>query len=223
MKGPSVYRFERREILQLLASTVVLAAAFSFLLSCSYLIETALVAACPPGIDWDTLLWTAFPVSLVLVLGAFVLHELAHKFTAQYYGLWAEFRASTWGLVLALAASGAFGIVVASPGAVVIMGPADEREAGVISVLGPLVNIALAAIALPLWLITDQPTTFDVALPRIGNVFQLALLVNVVLAAFNMLPIKPLDGSKVVRWSISAFVVVWAVIGILFARTVGFL
>jgi Zn-dependent protease len=223
VNGPSVYRFEKREIVQLLASTVVLAAAFSFLLSCSYLVETALVANCPPGFDWDTLLSTAFPVSLGLVFGAFVLHELAHKFSAQYYGLWAEFRASKWGLVLALAASGAFGVVVASPGAVVIMGPADDREAGVISVLGPLVNIALAAIALPLWLITEQPATFDVGLPRIGNVFQLAVLVNVVLAAFNMLPIKPLDGSKVVRWSIPAFVVVWALIGVLFARTAGFL
>jgi Zn-dependent protease len=218
-----VFRFERREIAQLLGSTFVLAAAFSFLLSCSYFIETALVANCPPGFDWDTLLNVALPVSLVLVLTAFVLHELAHKFAAQYYGLWAEFRASTWGLLGALGVSATFGIVVASPGAVVIMGPADDREAGIISVLGPIVNLALAAIALPLWLITDQPATFDVGLPRIGNVFQLALLVNVVLAAFNMLPIKPLDGSKVVRWSWTAFVVVWALIGLLFARTVGFL
>jgi Zn-dependent protease len=220
---PSAYRFEKRETLSLVASTLVLAAAFSFLLSCSYLIETALVANCAPGFDWGMFFGTAFPVSLVLVLGAFVLHELAHKFAAQYYGLWAEFRASTWGLLLALAASGTFGIVVASPGAVVIMGPADDREAGIISVLGPIVNIALAVIALPLWLATDQPAAFDVGLPRIGNVFQLALLVNVVLAAFNMLPIKPLDGSKVVRWSISAFVVVWLAIAALFARTVGFI
>ncbi len=224
MRWDSAYRFERREILQLLAGTIVLAAAFSFLLSCSYVIETALVADCgPPGFNWDVLLWPAFPVSLGLVVLAFVFHELAHKFTAQYYGLWAEFRASTWGLLLALAASGAFGIVVASPGAVVIRGPASKRQAGVISVLGPLVNIAIAAIALPLWLMTDQPNAFDVGLPRIGNVFQLTLLINIVLAAFNMLPINPLDGGKIVRWSISAFVIVWALIGILFARTVGFL
>lgn len=223
MRGPGAFRFERREILALAASTLVLAAAFSFLLSCSFLIETALVGNCPSGFDWDALLWPAFPVSLVLVFAAFVLHELAHKFTAQYYGLWAEFQSSTWGLLLALAASGAFGIVVASPGAVVIMGPASKREAGVISVLGPLVNIAFAAIALPLWLMTDQSPAFDVGLPRIGNVFELAVLINVVLAAFNMLPIKPLDGSKVARWSLTAFVVVWGLIAVLFARTVGFL
>lgn len=224
MNGPAAYRFEKREIGALAASTIVLAAAFAFLLSCSYLIETPLVGNCGTGgFNWDLFIWPAFPVSLVLVTVAFVFHELAHKFCAQFYGLWAEFRASTWGLLLALAASGTFGVVVASPGAVVIMGPADEKEAGVISVLGPLVNIAFAAIALPLWLMTAQPNAFDVGLPRIGNVFQLALLINVVLAAFNMLPIKPLDGSKVVRWSFTAFLVTWGLIGLLFARTVGFL
>lgn len=223
MKGPSPYRFERRETIALAASTLVLAAAFSFLLSCSYLLDTPLIGDCgPPGFKWGTLLWPAFPVSLAIVFAAFVLHELAHKFSAQYYGYFAEFRASTWGLLLALGVSGAFGIVVASPGAVVILGPASKKEAGIISVLGPIVNLAFAVIALPLWLATAQ-ASFGVGLPRIGNVFQLALLINVVLAGFNMLPIKPLDGYKVVRWSFTAFVVVWAAILALFARSVGFL
>lgn len=157
------------------------------------------------------------------MIAAFVLHELAHKFSAQHYGLWAEFRASIPGLGIALAISGALGIVVASPGAVVIRGPASDKEAGVISLWGPIVNIAFAAVCLPLWLATEQTQAWDVGLDQVGNVFQLALLINVVLAGFNMLPVKPLDGSKIVRWSIPAFVLTWGVVLALAAKLLGFL
>lgn len=225
MNERSPFSFSGREIGQLSAGTLVLAAAFSFPLSCSYLFGTPLVSpTCGgPGIKWDTFLWPAFPVSLAIVIAAFVLHELAHKFSAQHYGLWAEFRASMGGLVAALAISGGLGIVVASPGAVVIRGPASEKQAGIISLWGPVVNIAFAVICLPLWLVTDQSVAFDIGLPQVGNVFQLALLINVVLAAFNMLPFRPLDGSKIVRWSIPAFVATWLVVIVLGARTFGFL
>lgn len=203
----SIFDFSGREILDLLLSTLVLAAAFSFVLSQSCFV--ALFSQECTGIQWDTFLWPALPVSTVLVLAAFVLHELAHKLTAQYYGLWAEFRASMSGLLIALGISGALGVVVAAPGAVIIRGPASKKEAGIISVNGPLVNLGFAAIALPLWLLTDQSVAFDIGVPQAGNFFQLALLINVILAAFNMLPIKPLDGSKIIRWNIFAFLGVW--------------
>lgn len=224
MRGREGFSFSGREVWQLTASTVVLASAFSFPLSCSYLIESFLVAQCGgPGIKWATFLWPALPISLAIVFAAFVLHELAHKFSAQHYGLWAQFRASMPGLLIALVISGGLGIVVASPGAVVIRGPATKKQAGIISLWGPIVNIAFAAICLPLWLATDQSVAWDVGLPQVGNVFQLALLINVVLAGFNMLPVKPLDGSKIVRWSIPAFVVTWLVVLFFGARTFGFL
>jgi Zn-dependent protease len=219
------FRFSTKEILQLAASTLVLAIAFSFPLSGSYLLDVGFLGerGGSAGINWDVFLWPALPVSLGLVLAAFVLHELAHKFSAQHYGLWAEFQASTPGLFVALGISAALGVVVAAPGAVVIMGPASKKQAGIISLWGPVVNIAFAAIALPLWLITDQSQAFNLGLRNIGNVFQLAVLVNVVLAGFNMIPIKPFDGSKIVRWSIPVFVGTWAVIGVLFAKFFGFI
>src|SRR5674536_378771 len=33
-------------------------------------------------------------ITLVVVGSSFVLHELLHKFTAQHFGFWSEFRAS---------------------------------------------------------------------------------------------------------------------------------
>ncbi|MDX1611269.1 MAG: hypothetical protein R3185_02795, partial [Candidatus Thermoplasmatota archaeon] len=200
MNGESPFQFTRREIFQLVASTLVLAAAFSFPLSCSYIFESFLVASCgAPGIRWDQFLFPALPVSIAIVLAAFVLHELAHKLVAQHYGMWAEFRASLPGLGIALVISGVMGVVVASPGAVLIYPnpkprpayyeterayeqavatyEADlKRQSGVISVAGPIVNIAFAVLSWPLWLATDQNAAFDVGLANVGNFFQLAML-----------------------------------------------
>ncbi|MGA9151452.1 MAG: hypothetical protein WBZ36_12815 [Candidatus Nitrosopolaris sp.] len=33
---------------------------------------------------------------LLVFISAFLVHELAHKFLAQYYGSWAEFRTTIW-------------------------------------------------------------------------------------------------------------------------------
>ncbi len=210
------FRFSGKEIVHLVFATVVLASAFAFALSGSFFIDLGLHVGHDPGIKWDVFLWPALPISLAIVFGAFVLHELAHKFSAQFYGLWAEFRASFGGLLLALGVSAGLGVVVAPPGAVVIRGPASDREAGVISVWGPVVNIVLAGVCLPLWLLTDQSQVARTGLPLAENFFQLVLFINVVLAAFNMIPVKPLDGSKIVRWSVVAFVLTWVPIVALF-------
>jgi Zn-dependent protease len=218
----SPFRFSGKELLQLGLATAVLSAAFAFALSCSFLIDVGLGCAQEAGIKWDTFWWPALGVSLAVVLGAFVLHELAHKFSAQFYGLWAEFRASVVGLLVALGISAGLGVVVAPPGAVVIRGPATEREAGIISLWGPIVNIVLAGIALPLWLVTDQSAAARTGLPLVGNLFQLVLFINVVLAAFNMLPVKPLDGSKIVRWSWLAFALAWLpIVGLFYVLVQG--
>ena len=49
--------------------------------------------------------------------------------------------------------------------------------------------------------------------------FELVAFLNLILAAFNMLPIGPLDGRKVMRWSWVWFLGVWAMIVGLFAST----
>ena len=133
--------------------------------------------------------WFAF--SLVAVTCSFLLHELGHKFVAQRMGAWAEFRMYPAGLVMGLIMS-VLGFLIASPGAVMISGRINDKDNGLISIAGPAVNGALAAIFLALALKTTG---------ELMVLFYLIANLNVILAIFNMLPIMPFDGSKIYKWS----------------------
>ncbi len=66
-----------------------------------------------------------------------------------------------------------------------------QRGMALVAAAGPLTNLAVAAVFAAILLhVTLTGTWFDVAL--------LALLVNVTLFLFNLLPIPPLDGSRIV-------------------------
>lgn len=136
----------------------------------------------------------AFFVSAVTVGLAFLLHELAHKFVAQHFGCWAEFRSFDMGLLLAVIMSFT-GIVFAAPGAVMVGGVVSTSENGKISVAGPLTNIALALIFIAIR--TFFPVSGIAAL-----VVQSGIFINAWLTVFNMLPLWNLDGSKVFRWNV---------------------
>lgn len=134
-----------------------------------------------------------FLISLVTVGSGFVLHELSHKFVAQRHGYWAEFRMWPLGLVLALVTS-LLGFIFAAPGATYISGAnISEEENGIISFAGPLTNIVVAAAFVPL--LFFAPTLVLAYLGYEG------VFVNIFLALFNLLPVMPLDGAKVFRWS----------------------
>ncbi len=147
----------------------------------------------------------------------FIIHEMGHKFVAIRHGYVAHFRLWTWGLLLTLftvvATGGAF--LFGAPGAVYIAPgasasyygsgygyswstrPADEEhESMIISAAGPGINLAFALGFLATLLVLPAPSgfLFDVA------VFGFTL--NVGLGSFNMLPVPPLDGSKIFRKSI---------------------
>ena len=83
--------------------------------------------------------------ALVAVLTGFLTHEIGHKFMAQRYGYWAEFRYSKSGLFLALILS-LFRFIIAAPGAVMIYGKLTKKENGIISLSGPAVNAAWATL-----------------------------------------------------------------------------
>lgn len=131
-------------------------------------------------------------ISLVAVGPGFVLHELSHKFTSRRYGHWAEFRVWPLGLLLALVTS-LFGLIFAAPGATYISGlNITEAENGKISIAGPLTNVAVALFFIPLFLFANGFW---------GSLGFYGVYINSFLALFNMLPIMPLDGAKVFRWS----------------------
>lgn len=154
-----------------------------------------------------------FGLTLVLVGSGFLGHELAHKFTAEKYGCWAEFKLWTYGAVMALlfaiVSQGSF--VFAAPGAVYIAARAgyfseglDKRSNGIVSIMGPLVNVA-AALVFSVALIGTRLLGFpDLAIPvHDPSSFRFlwsGVALNLWLGAFNMLPIFILDGQKVFSW-----------------------
>lgn len=166
-----------------------------------------------------------FVIALITVGLSFVLHELAHKFAAIKFGYWAEFRKSPQMLVIAVAVAVITGIVFAAPGATIINTagrPLNKRENGIISVSGPLTNVILI---IPFAIIMFagvflggveavsgglffNPFTFA------GFLFYLGMIgcqINAMLAFFNMLPVGPLDGNKILAWKPLIFGVIFVI------------
>jgi len=148
-----------------------------------------------------------FVMSLLTVGVAFVLHELAHKFSAMRYGYWAEFQKDNQMLLVAVLMAALVGIVFAAPGATYIYGNATRTENGRISAAGPVTNLLLCIPFAALWVLGGG------LLAVVGLV---GLRVNAMIATFNMLPISVLDGRKVLAWKPAVFAVLMvASIGIL--------
>ena len=138
-------------------------------------------------------------VPLLVVGSSFVLHELLHKFTAQHFGFWSEFRANYVTLALSVLFAFVTHIVFAAPGATMIYGPnITKRQNGIISAAGPLLNLSLAGLYLLL-------TLFGGLFTYIGSY---GFAINVWLSAFNLLPIGVLDGRKVLDWGLLQYVAI---------------
>ena len=110
--------FSRIEITHIIISMIVLTFAFAIAFPKSTVISG--------GFKLED-----FPYHLLLsflgIATAFFFHEISHKFMAQRYGLWAEYRMFPSGLLLSLILSFT-GFVFAAPGAVMFQG--DSRDAG---------------------------------------------------------------------------------------------
>ncbi len=137
------------------------------------------------------------PLYLVVVATAFIFHELGHKYSAIRLGYYAEYRAWTWGLVLAILLAATSPFVFAAPGAVYILGSPNRRDNGIISLAGPLVNLIIAVLCFAL--------LFFQVLPQFALWIYAVGYVNTFLGLFNMLPVYPLDGSKVFAWDKGAY------------------
>ena len=139
-----------------------------------------------------------FVVGVVSILaGAFILHELAHKFAAQRLGMWAEFRLSTMGLLFTfisffLLQTSVLPIMIVAPGAVMIAGLMNKNEYGKISIAGPATNIAQAIIYLVIFFITPASL--------LGGLAVYGIEINAFLALFNLIPFGIFDGMKIFNW-----------------------
>ena len=158
--------------------------------------------------DNPSILITTLPLAFAAVMTGFLLHELAHKWMAQQYGCWAEYRGNKKGLYFALAMS-AFGFLLAAPGAVMVSGRITDRQNGIIAAVGPLTNIAIAIVALPIYIFTAG---LDWPISLLGELARFIIVINLILGGFNMIPVQPLDGSKVIMWSKTAYLGIIAAI-----------
>lgn len=146
-----------------------------------------------------------FPVVLITVGIGFVLHELGHKFLAQRYGCWAEFRANNQMLIVGLLIS-VTGFVLAAPGGVFIHG-ATKSQHGRIALAGPLVNIVLACLF----------GIFNLLFPSM--IFKFGFSINALLGLFNLIPFPPFDGHAVLQWNKVAYGVALILAAVLFMLT----
>lgn len=141
-------------------------------------------------------LW-ALVVAALIVAGAFIIHELGHKFVAQNHGLWAEFRVNPLGVVLTvISIFSPFKII--APGAVVIAGPATLDVIGRVSLIGPVTNLLMGGGFLLLTFVTHSV------------LYELAFIgayINGILAVFNLLPLGILDGHKIFLWNKRAWTI----------------
>lgn len=173
---------------------------------------------------WTIGILLAMPVMLLAIGPAFLLHEIGHKIVAKKNGCWAEFRADPKGLRTGVLIAALLGIVFMAPGAVMVAGLVTRRQNGHIAVAGPLVNLSLFIIGVPLWGaiigltgsagFANSAYLFNGSLVWQSMVFDMGyywLGANLFLGLFNMLPFGPLDGLKVKDWNESVFYLVIAI------------
>ena len=190
----------RTEILHQVVATAVLAIDIALLRSA--FVRVGLLAVPDPSYVPMFL-----PFGLAAALTGFVVHEMAHKVSAQRHGFWAEFRMSPFGLLLSLFMSAVVGFVFAAPGATMIGGMGDPREWGRTSLAGPAVNLVEAAISL---LGASVGASVGLSLAWVEGFLILAYL-NAWWAMFNLIPAGPLDGRKVWRWNHLVWLAAFAV------------
>lgn len=150
-------------------------------------------------------------ITVIILIFSAILHEIAHGFIAERLGdptarLLGRltlnpmkhidpFMSVLLPLVLILSGSP----VVFGAAKPVPVDPFNLREGrkdlAIVSIAGPLTNILLAIIAsLLIKLLFLYPSTITIL---ISSILLTIVQINLLLAIFNLLPIPPLDGSKV--------------------------
>ena len=149
---------------------------------------------------------STFLYVLPIFLVSLTIHEYAHAWVAYRYG---DDTAKRMGRLTLnpLAHISLFGTIIMP--FLVYFGwakpvPVDfsvltKRQMFGVAAAGPLANILLALILTVAFHILHLRS-----MPLVGNFILLAILINFILAAFNLIPIPPLDGSRMVYASLKS-------------------
>lgn len=137
-------------------------------------------------------------IGSMLIL-SLVIHELSHKAIGLGFGKPARFSAFHVLNLVSVGVAYLTGLLFLLPGAVKFRA-VTERVHGIVAAAGPVSNIVLALIFLAL-------------AGQYPEISRIGVLLNTILAGFNMLPIPPLDGSKVIRWNWGAYLFIAGFVG----------
>lgn len=124
---------------------------------------------------------------------SFLLHELAHKFSAQHFGLWAEFRLTMMGALITLISMLLPFFKIISPGAMMIAGPVTKETAGKTALPGPLTNIIISTICVVIVMTFQNEFFLTIAV--------FGAWINALIAFFNLIPFGIMDGLKIFWWN----------------------
>ncbi len=137
---------------------------------------------------------------IISVIIAFLVHEASHRQTARRAGCSSRFVLDPLGLLITLI-SAILPIAFLAPGYVGIncWGLPISRE-GLLRIAGsgPLSNIVMAVVSLSLLVVSGNWSSIAGSV-NIVLFLRYFTIVNLWIAIFNLLPVPPLDGSKIFK------------------------
>ncbi|MCJ7429454.1 MAG: hypothetical protein MUP66_03625 [Candidatus Nanohaloarchaeota archaeon QJJ-5] len=197
--GSSVYDHSIDEVQDIIISSLALSIAFT----------VALFGGSDPiGFIMSAGFLSHFILVVPLVVSAIVAKEMAQKGTARAFESHARYEMWSPGIVISVLSS-FLGVVVAAVSGVKIMTEYAERYArwrielnpkhmGIVASIGPLMSISLAMGCLMLSPLSPMVLG--------ENVLSLAAEINAYIVLFSLVPASPLDGDKILRWSVGLWV-----------------
>jgi len=137
--------------------------------------------------------WTVGRLSLLFVF--VLLHEIGHSLVAKRYGVRVQ------------------DIVLTPIGGMSRMSniPENPNTELKIAVCGPAVNVLIAAVLMPVFFILTAwygPATLslqDMNIPTPPGIVLEMIAMNMILALFNVLPVFPMDGGRILRATLAKF------------------
>lgn len=147
---------------------------------------------------------------IIVLLVAFTIHELAHAVTADYLGDPTPRRMGriTLNPLKHLDPFGTIMLIIAGFGWAkpVMVNPMNMRgnprtSMAIVAIAGPLSNVVMAAMAAVFFRLglvdTNSLLLGNASSLSMANLMIQFLYINLALAFFNLIPVPPLDGSKI--------------------------